>query len=335
METIHPGGDRTRFAGRVAVVTGGYGFIGSAIVRALAEAGADIRVIDAMDPDTGSNPLNLASCAGRFDFRQADYTLLDDWTTLLDGADFVFHLAGQTSHMDSMSAPERDLASNQTGVLRMFEACRRHAPAARIVLAGTRQIYGRPRYLPVDEAHPLAPPDINAVHKIAAENYLQVFAKVYGLAGTSLRLTNTYGPGMRIRDARQMFLGVWIRRLLENEPFEVWGRETVRDFTYVDDCVDAFLRAAVVDEAVGRIYNIGAEEPVSLGDLADALVALNGAGSYVVRTLPDDRSKIDIGDFFADWSRIGDELGWRPAVPLREGLRRTLDWYRRHGPDYL
>jgi UDP-glucose 4-epimerase len=203
------------------------------------------------------------------------------------------------------------------------------------VLAGTRQIYGRAERLPVDENQLLAPPDINAVHKIAAENYMAVFARAYGLAGTCLRLTNTYGPGMRIKDARQMFLGIWIRCLIEDEPFEVWGRDILRDFTYVDDCVDAFLRAAVSDAAVGRTYNLGADAPITLGDLADLLVAVNGGGRCVVREFPEERRGIDIGDFHADWSRIGAELGWRPAVPLEEGLRRTLDWYRRHAADYL
>src|SRR5690606_16708818 len=223
----------------------------------------------------------------------------------------------------------------QISTLRLLDACRHHAPAARIVLAGTRQVYGRPQYLPVDEVHRLAPPDANAVHKLAAERYLEIFSWAYGLAGTVLRLTNTYGPGMRIRDDRHMFLGIWIRCLIERRPFEIWGREVLRDFTSVDDCADAFLRAATSKVAEGRPYNRGADQPVAIGTLADMLVSLSGGGRNVVRAIPADRRPIDIGDYYADWSRIGSDLGWRPRTPLGDGLRRTLEWYRDHAGAYL
>ncbi len=323
------------FARKRVLVTGGFGLIGSAIVRRLVAAGAEVCVIDAMYRDMGGHPLNLEGLEGRFEFLPEDYAGLASWPSVLAHCDCVFHLAGQTSHMGSMRDPHRDLRDNQTGFLRLLEACREHAPGARLVLASTRQIYGRPERLPVDETHPVNPPDINAVHNIAAEHYVRVFARKWGLGATVLRLTNTYGPGMRIKDANQTFVGIWIRRVLEGRGFEVWGKDVLRDFTYVEDCAQAFLAAAASRAAIGRTYNLGGERPYSLGEVADLLVAANGGGAFEVLEMPEERRRIDIGDFFSDTSLIARELGWRPATPLGEGLKSSLDWFAPRLQDYL
>ena len=328
-DTIGPG------TGDAVLVTGGYGLVGSSIVRRLVAGGADVTVVDAMLPETGANPVNLEDLQDRFTFIERDYVEIADWKSVLEGVDCIFHLAGQTGHMASMADPERDLRDNQLGFLRLLEAARAHCPDAHVLLASTRQIYGRPERLPVDERHPLRPPDINAVHQVAAENYLDVYAAAYGLRSTVLRLTNTYGPGMRIKDARQTFVGIWLRRLLDREPFEVWGRDILRDLTYVDDCTEAFFSAAGNPAAFGRTYNLGALEPVSLGALADLLVSFDPEASYIVRDIPEARRKIDIGDFYADISLIGDELGWQPRTSLETGLRACLDWYRPRLAQYL
>jgi UDP-glucose 4-epimerase len=219
--------------------------------------------------------------------------------------------------------------------LSILEACRKHNPGIRVVFASTRQLYGKPDYLPVREDHLLRPVDVNGINKMAGEWYHILYNNVFGISACALRLTNTYGPRMRVKDARQTFLGLWVRLLVEGEPFELWGGQQLRDFTYVDDAVDALLLAAASDRAAGRVFNLGGECVVSLRELAEALVEVNGGGKYTVRDFPADRKRIDIGDYYADWSCIESTLGWKPRTPLREGLSRTLAYYRECLPNYL
>jgi UDP-glucose 4-epimerase len=311
------------------LITGGLGFIGSNLARRLVELGARVAVVDCLAPEYGGNRRNLAGVASRVRVHIAD---VRDWPrlpSLVRGQDFLFNLAGQTSHMDSMTDPQTDLDINCRAQLAILEACRRHNPEVRIVFASTRQIYGKPDYVPVDEEHPLRPVDVNGVNKLAGETFHLLYSRVYGLAATALRLTNTIGPRMRVKDARQTFLGVWIRRVLEGRPFEVWGGEQVRDFTDVDDAVEAFLLAAARPEAVGEVFNLGGPPHVTLRQLARLLVEVNGGGSFVVRGFPGDRKKIDIGDYYADGRKIARMLGWRPRTDLRTALARTLEYYRR------
>ena len=320
---------RRVFSGKRVLVTGGLGFIGSNLVRELVALGARVSVVDSLVPEYGGNRRNLAGLASRVTIHVAD---VRDWPrlpSLVRGQDFLFNLAGQTSHMDSMTDPITDLDINGRAQLAILEACRLHNPAIRIVFASTRQIYGKPDYLPVDESHPLRPVDVNGINKIAGESFHLLYSRVHGIASTALRLTNTIGPRMRIKDARQTFVGVWVRRLLEGQPIEVWGGEQLRDFTYVDDAVEAFLLAAARPEGVGGVFNLGGPPPISLKKLAEMLVALNGGGAFTVRAFPGDRKKIDIGDYFADDRLIARKLGWKPRTNLRTALARTLAYYRK------
>src|SRR4051812_7425587 len=255
--------DLARFGGARVLITGGVGLIGSSLARRLAGLGAELVLLDSMVPEGGANPANIADLTdnGRVRVNIADIRDTAALRHLLGGQDFLFDLAGQTSHLDSMNAPEHDLAVNCMAQLQLLEACRAVAPEITIVHAGTRQIYGRPLYLPVDEAHPLRPPDVNGVNKMAGEAYHLMFHDAYGLDTRSLRLTNVYGPGMRIRDARQNFLGIWLRRVLEGEDFELWGGEQRRELLYVDDAVAAFLRAALTRATAGMGLNFGGEAP--------------------------------------------------------------------------
>lgn len=317
------------------MVTGGLGFIGSNLVRTLVALGARVSVVDSLVPEYGGNRRNLAGLASRVTVHIAD---VRDWPRLprlVAGQDFLFNLAGQTSHMDSMTDPQTDLDINCRAQLAILEACRLHNPGVRIVFASTRQIYGKPDYLPVDERHPLRPVDVNGINKIAGESFHLLYSRVYGIASTALRLTNTIGPRMRVKDARQTFVGVWIRRLLEGLPIEVWGGEQLRDFTFVDDAVEAFLLAAARSEAVGQVFNLGGPPPISLQRLAELLVELNGAGDFTVRDFPRERQKIDIGDYYADDRLIGRKLGWKPRTDLRSALTQTLAYYRKELPHYL
>ncbi|MFN9223429.1 MAG: NAD-dependent epimerase/dehydratase family protein [Planctomyces sp.] len=316
------------WAKRRVLVTGGMGFIGSTLAIRLAELGADVTVLDSLTPEYGGNPANLAGYEGRIRVNISDVRDVHSLKYLVQGQQVLFNLAGQTSHLDSMQDPFTDLEINCRAQLSILETCRTHNPELRLVFASTRQLYGRPDYLPVDERHPLRPVDVNGINKLSGEFYHLLYQQVYGIPTTVLRLTNTFGPRMRIRDARQTFVGIWIRRILEGQPFEVWGGQQLRDFTYVDDCVDAMLLAATRPQAVGRCYNLGGMTPVSLATLAERLVLVNGSGQFVRRDFPADRKKIDIGDFYSDDQMIRDELGWNPVTDLDQALSRTLEYYR-------
>ena len=323
------------YTGARAVITGGLGLIGSAIARRLVALGAEVLLIDSMVPEYGGNLANIAEIRDRVTVNIADLRGGYALPHLLAGRDFLFNLAAQTSHLDSMSAPEDDLAINCTAQLQLLEACRAVNPGIAIVHAGTRQIYGRPEYLPVDERHPLRPVDVNGVNKMAGEAYHLMYCDVYGIKTRSLRLTNIYGPGMRIKDARQTFLGIWLRRIVEGEPFEVWGGEQRRDLLYVDDAAEAFLYAGLTPETEGLALNVGGGDPISLAALAEAVVEANDGGRYETREFPPERKRIDVGDFLIEDRRFRSLSGWRPRVGIAEGLRRSLAYYRRHLASYI
>jgi len=322
------------YSGARAIITGGLGLIGSAIARRLVALGAEVLLVDSMIPEYGGNLANIADIHDRVAVNIADIRGGYGLRHLLKGRDFLFNLAAQTSHLDSMSSPEVDLATNCTAQLQLLEACREVNPGIAIVHAGTRQIYGRPEYLPVDERHRLRPVDVNGVNKMAGEAYHLLYCDVYGIRTRSLRLTNVYGPGMRIKDARQTFIGIWLRRVIEDEPFEVWGGEQHRDLLYVEDAADAFLYAAITPAAEGLALNVGGEA-VSLAALAEALIAANDGGEYVIREFPAERRRIDVGDFLIDDSRFRSLSGWQPRVGIAEGLPRSLVYYRSRVASYL
>jgi len=326
--------DRSAFAGCRALITGGLGFIGSSLARRLVELGARVTLVDSLIPEYGGNLANIAGLEDRVRVNISDVRDEYSFRYLVRDQDLLFNLAGQTSHMDSMREPFNDLEINVRAQLSIVESCRKFNPGIKIVFASTRQMYGKPDYLPVDEKHLLRPVDVNGIHKMAGEWYHILYNNVHGIRACALRLTNTYGPRMRIKDARQTFLGIWIRKLMEGKPFEVWDGDQRRDFTFVDDAADAFLLAAT-QPVDGEIFNVGGEPPITLRDLAAMLVRINGAGEFSVIDYPEERKSIDIGDYFADDRRARTMLNWAPQVGLAEGLARTLDYYRRHLAAYL
>jgi UDP-glucose 4-epimerase len=316
--------------GKRVLVTGGLGFIGSNLARRLVDMDAHVTVIDALKPNFGGNLANLDGYISRMDLRISDVVadnLLDE---VLPGQDMIFNLAGHVSHLDSMTHPLVDLEANLRAQIVLLEACRQHCPEARVVFASTRQIYGKPLYLPVNEAHPLDPVDVNGINKMAAEAYHTLYAKVYGMKTVSLRLTNVFGPRLRIKDARQTFLGIWLRRVVENDVIQVWGGEQRRDLTYVDDVVDAFLAAAALEGQEGKVFNLGGSPPISLLDLAETLVRVGKGGRIEIHEFPKERKMIDIGDYFADDTSFRSLTGWSPKVPLEDGLLRSVSYYRQH-----
>jgi len=323
------------FQGRRILITGGLGFIGSTLAHRLVGLGSRVTLVDSLIPEYGGNLFNIVGIEDHVVVNISDVRDQHSMRYLVQGQDILFNLAGQTSHMDSMQDPYTDLEINSRAQLSILEACRRYNPTIKVIFGSTRQIYGKPDYLPVDEKHLLRPVDVNGINKMAGEWYHVLYNNVHGIRACALRLTNTYGPRMRVKDARQTFLGIWIKLVLEGKPFEVWDGEQLRDFTYVDDAVEALLLAGVHDEANGQVFNLGGERPFTLKESADLLVEANGGGEYEVKSFPADRKRIDIGDYYADYTHISSVLGWQPIVPLREGLARTLAFYRQHLKHYL
>lgn len=317
------------------LITGGLGFIGSNLAIKLVDLGAKVTLVDSLIPQYGGNLWNIEPIKDRVKINISDVRDEHSMKYLVDGQDFLFNLAGQTSHIDSMEDPGTDLEINAVAQLKILEACRHYNPQIKLVFASTRQIYGKPISIPVDESHPLRPVDVNGINKMAGEQYHLVYNQVYGIRSSILRLTNTYGPRMRVKDARQTFLGIWIRRIIEGKPVTIYGDGSqLRDFNYVDDVVDALILAAASDKTNGQIYNLGAADTLSLTDTAKLLVDLHQSGQYEYIPFPENRKAIDIGDYSGNYSKIKQELGWQPRISLEEGLKRTLSFYQTNYPHY-
>lgn len=323
------------FNNKKVLITGGAGFIGSTLAHHLVRFGAKVTIVDSMIPDYGGNLFNLDGIQDRIRINFSDVRDRYSMEYLIGGQDYLFNLAGQVSHIDSMTDPFADLEINAKSQLSILEACRYHNPSIRIVFASTRQIYGRPHYLPVDENHPLDPPDINGINKLAGERYHTLYAKIYGLHCSVLRLTNVYGPRQLMRHNRQGFIGWFVRQIVRGEKIQIFGTgEQKRDLVFVDDVVNALLLAALNDNASGQIYNLGGAEPISLKALVMLMIQINGRGNFELVPFPEDRKKIDIGDFYTDFTKIKSELGWEPKILLAEGLKRTFDYYYQFGNCY-
>src|SRR3954464_4885024 len=323
------------FDGARVLITGGLGFIGSNLALRLVELGSEVTVVDSLIPDYGGNLYNVEPIRNRIQVNVSDVRDTHSLRHLVLGKNFLFNLAGQTSHLDSMTNPMPDLEINCQAQLSILETCRAHNPGIKIVFASTRQIYGRPTALPVPETHPLNPVDVNGINKMAGERYHLLYHEVYGIPATALRLTNTIGPRMRIKDARQTFVGLWVRQLLEGNPISVWGGKQLRDFTDVEDAVDAFLMAAASEKTNGQVYNLGGSEVIDLAALAKLMIEVNGAGRSEINEFPAERRAIDIGDYYSDFSKIRGALGWEPKRTLRDTIAATLDYFRESLPHYL
>jgi dTDP-glucose 4,6-dehydratase/UDP-glucose 4-epimerase len=323
------------FSGANVLVTGGLGFIGSSLTRQLVTLGAKVTLVDSLIPEYGGNLFNIHDFRDKVSIELADVRDTKAMAALIKKRDFLFNLAGQTSHLDSMTDPLTDLNINAVAQLHILEACRLHNPDVKIVFASTRQIYGRPEYLPVNEKHPTNPVDVNGINKLAGESYHLLYNNIYKIRACALRLTNTYGPGMRVKDARQTFLGIWVRRVIEEKPIQVYGDgRQLRDFNFVTDVVKALLLAAGDPASEGQLFNLGAKEYISLEELAALLVRLNKHGRYELVPFPADQKAIDIGDYYGDFSKIQNALGWSPEVVLESGLAMTLAYYRKHHAHY-
>jgi len=324
------------YSGSRVLVTGGLGFIGSHLAARLVDLGAQVTLVDSLIPEYGGNHYNVRGIADRVQISYSD--IRDPWSIryLVKGQDFIFNLAGQVSHIDSMKDPQTDLDINCKAQVSLLEALRESNRDARVVFAASRQQYGRPQFVPVTEEHPLVPVDVNGINLVAGERYHLLYNDVYGIRAVSLRLTNTYGPHLLMKHGRQGFITVFIRRAIEGQPLHAFGDGMqLRDFTYVSDAVEAFLAAALVDDCHGKAFNVGGIEPVPLIEVARLCQEIAGAGGTVDTVpWPPERKKIDIGSIYVEHSRLTEASGWEPTVGLEDGLRRTIDFYKQHGEHY-
>jgi UDP-glucose 4-epimerase len=335
--TAPPGADYRRFYdGRRVMITGGLGFIGSNLARQLVDLGARVLIVDSLIPDYGGNLFNIEGIAERVGLNIADIRMDSTMNVLVRDCDVIFNLAGQVSHVDSMADPQTDLEINCRAQLTMLEACRRNNRSVRVVYAGTRQVYGRPERLPVDERQLVRPVDINGINKAAGEYYHLLYSNVFGVRASSLRLTNVYGPRQLIKHDRQGFIGWFIRLAIDDGEIRLYGDGSqLRDFVFVDDAADAFLRAGALEACDGEVFNVGGEEPISHRELAALLIQIAGSGRVRCVEWPAEKKRIDIGSFYSDSSKFRRTTGWAPAVSLREGLRRTVEYYRAYYDKYV
>jgi UDP-glucose 4-epimerase len=324
------------YRGRRVLITGGLGFIGSNLARQLVELGADVLLIDSLIPDYGGNLFNIDGIEDAVRVNIADVRQQSSMNYLVRDREVIFNLAGQVSHVDSMADPYTDLEINCRSQLFILEACRNNNPRTKVVFAGTRQVYGKPDRLPVDETHLVRPVDVNGINKAAGEYYHLLYSHVFGIRACSLRLTNVYGPRQLIKHSRQGFIGWFIRLAVEDREIQIFGDGSqLRDFVYVDDAAEAFLRAGASEACNGEVFNIGGTEPISHRDLVALLLDVAGAGRVRYVEWPREKKIIDIGSFYADSSKFRAATGWEPRISLREGFARTIAYYRQHLARYL
>jgi UDP-glucose 4-epimerase len=325
-----------KYKGRTVLITGGLGFIGSNLVHRLSEIeDIEIIIVDSLAEGQGGNLFNIESIKERVKLNIADMN--DSWVInhLVGGVDYIFNLAGSVSHIDSMNMPHNDLHYNCAAHLSLLEACRMFNPHVKIVFTSTRQVYGKPAYLPVDERHRIQPMDINGINKHAAEMYHLLYQRAYGLRTVILRLTNTYGERQQLNHNRQGFISWFIRQAMEGETIELFGDgRQRRDLNYVDDVVDALLLAGLSEEAEGEIFNLGHPQNVSLAQIAAELISLTGRGAVVGVPFPPERQLTDVGNCYCSASKIERFLGWQPKTDLKEGLKRTIEFYQQNREAY-
>jgi UDP-glucose 4-epimerase len=327
---------RAFYLGRRVMITGGLGFIGSNLAHQLVALGAEVLIVDSLIPDYGGNLFNIADIKDSVTLNIADIRMGSTMNVLVRDCDVIFNLAGQVSHIDSMLDPHTDLEINCRAQLTMLEACRKYNRDVRVIFAGTRQVYGRPERLPVDERHLVNPADINGINKAAGEYYHLLYNNVFGVRASSLRLTNVYGPRQLIKHNRQGFIGWFIRLAMEDSEIQIFGDGSqLRDFVFVDDAADAFLRAGTADVCDGEVFNVGGEEPVSHRDLVAMLIDVAGSGRVRYVEWPADKKRIDIGSFYSDSTKFRQTTGWAPSVGLRDGLQQTIAFYRTHKDQYI
>jgi nucleoside-diphosphate-sugar epimerase len=319
--------DNKAFKNKKVLVLGGMGFIGSNLAIRLIDLGADVTIVDSMLPQYGGNLANIDPIKNKCRINFSDIRDQYSLDYLVRDVDIIYSVAGQTSHIESMIDPMTDLEINCKSQLSILESCRKNNPGVKILYASTRQLYGRPQYLPVDEKHPTVPVDVNGINKLSAEKYYALYSEIYGIKYVSLRLTNTYGPRQHLRGGTQGFAGIFIRKAIDHETVYIFGNgKQLRDFNYIDDVVDAFILSTENPYAYGKVYNLGSNEQYSLIDFVKILAKYCSFKHKLV-PFPKEHKLIDIGDYYGDFSLFHKETGWQPKISLEEGLKKTVEYF--------
>jgi len=317
------------------LVTGGAGFIGSNLAIRLVEEGAKVKVLDGFIPSSGANSFNLQPIHEKISLEKWDMRNADKLPKLVADCDIIFNLVGQVSHQDSIVNPKMDMEINIQAILNLLEACRYHNPNATIIYTSTRQIYGTPNYLPVDEEHPINPVDFNGVSNLAGEYYHTLYSRLFGIKTVSLRLTNTFGPRLLIKHSRQGFMGWFINRALTGNTIQLFGGgNQLRDLNYVEDVIDALLLAAQTEACFGKVFNLSGEKS-SLRAIASQLIHLTGRGAIDTIPFPENLKKIDIGDYYGVSKKFSELTGWLPKTNLDDGLKQTVHFFEEFKNQYL
>lgn len=323
------------YKGRKALITGGLGFVGSNLAHRLVTSGASVTTLDNEHPDFGANRFNLNGIEKTVQVIHGDIRDAESCRNAVKGQDIVFHLAAQVSHIDSMKEPFFDIDVNARGTATLLESCRHHAPGVRFIYGGTRGQYGKLLKVPVDETHALFPLDVYGANKTVGELYTLVYTNAGWVAGSSVRMNNTYGPRHQMKHAKYGILNWFIRLAFDGQTIKIFGEgKQLRDYNHIDDTVDALVRAGITPEAVGQVYNLGSGAAIEFREMTKQVVAACGSGAYEFVPWPEDRKRIEVGDFAADFSKAQKELGWNPVVKFDVGLRSTVEFYLRFRSHY-
>lgn len=332
IETLNIG---AQFLKKDVLITGGLGFIGSSLAIKLCELGANVTIIDSLIPTHGGNINNIREISERVIVNYSDMRDIEALKGLVRDKDYIFHLAGQVSHGDSMLNPRNDLEVNCIATINLLESCREYNPNARLIYTSTRQVYGEVSDLPVSESQSVSPIDVNGINKLSGEYYHLLYHRTYSLKSTVLRLTNTYGPRQQIRSNRQGFVGIFIRQALQLEEIKIFGDGTqLRDFNYIDDVVDALILSSINRDCYGEIFNLGALKKYSIIQFVETIQKILPSVNYKVVNFPEARKVIDIGDYYGDFSKFHKVTGWNPKVDIETGLKHSLKFFSEHPLEY-
>ncbi len=326
--------NKSIFAGKKVLITGGAGFIGSSLCLELVKRGAEVTVLDALLPLYGGNLFNLKPVIDKIKFVEGDIRDKELVNDLVRNQDFIFDLAAQVSYIDSKDLPFLDLDINCLGRLTVLEAIRVIAPATRVIFPSSRMVYGKIHSTPVKEDHPTEPLSIYGIHKLTGEKYYRYYHDTFGLDTLIVRLPNPYGIRQQMKHNKYSIVGWFLRQALDGETISIFGEGLQEmDYLYIDDVVDGLLHVAEKGLS-GEIYNLGAKERVSLVEMVDTILTETGTGKKEHVLWPENFEKNKTGSYLADTSKIERDTGWKARVSLKEGVKSMTEYYKEHKEHY-
>jgi len=322
--------------GKSALVTGGLGFIGSNLAHKLVSLGADVVVFDACLDPYGWNLANIEEIKEKVKFIKGNVLDLELLKKSVKDKDFIFHCAGQVSHVYSMKNPFLDLEMNCKGTLNLLEACRTNGDGMKLVYAGTCGQIGKMEYSPIDEKHPTDPMDVYGINKLACEKYFILYNKVYGMDSCSVRISYNYGPRQMVRHLDYGIFNYFVRMAIEGKEIAIYEPGTqLRDYNYVEDSIDAMILCSQSKKAFGEVFMLGSGKPIKFIDMVKSIVEATGTGSCKLVPWPKERKAIEKGDYFASFEKIKNTLGWIPKTTFSKGLKKTVEFYKKRLNEYI